>query len=368
MDAATGEIKAQESVTDRFANVLQVEDELARRFAASFAANVAPRSAPPTRSLEAYQAVTEARSFYADGQYTRAIPLLERAVVLDPQYGEAWALLAKAHSRTTSQASFAVSSIGAAHDAAIKAAERAVALAPEFYDAHVALALVSRQTGRLADWRREARRAIELAPRVAEPYGLLADSYSAIPGSCRSRDRDATIAADYYRRAIALDSRDATAYSNLATHFHWHEDIDQSIRISDEGFARLPANRLMRRRQVLKLVLLGRPDEAEAAFPRFIPRELAPSDRLLLGTIRAAQNRPAEAAALFDDGIRAAPLSINAFWAARIFAQHGNDDLAVTYLQRAVSMEPACAAFVAEAPIFRSLQAHPVVRALVTRR
>ena len=368
VDAASGEIKAQESVTDRFANVLQVEDQLAHRFAASFAAGIAPRPVTPApRSLEAYQAVTEARGFYADNQPARAIPLLERAVALDPQYAEAWALLGKAYARTTSQATFAASSVAAALDAATMAAERAVALAPEFYDAHAALALVSRDRGRLSEWRREARRAIELAPRIAEPFTLLADSYSATPNYGCGRDRDAAIATEYYRRAIAIDSRDASAYGNLAYQFNWLEEFDEAIRVVDEGFAHRPDSPVLRRRQVLKLLFLGRPDEAEAAYPRYVSgRE--PSDRLLLGTIRAAQNRAAEAVAIFDDGIKAAPLSANALWAARIFAQHGNDDLAVAYLQRAVSMEPACAAFIEQAPIFKSLHAHPAVRALVTRR
>jgi DNA-binding winged helix-turn-helix (wHTH) protein/TolB-like protein/Tfp pilus assembly protein PilF len=367
VDAVSGEIKAQESLTDRFANVLEVEDELARRFASSFAAGVAPRAAAPPRSLEAYQAVTEARGFYADSQPARAIPLLERAVALDPQYAEAWALLGKAYGRTTAQSTFAASSIDAARDAATKAAERAVALAPEFYEAHVALALASQYFGRLSDWRREARRAIELAPRVAEPYIALADSFHASPNFGCGRDRDATIAIDYFRRAIALDPRNAAAYAGLAYHFNWLERIDEAIHIADEGFSRRPDNPVLRRRQVLKLLFLRRPDEAQTAYPRYVSgRE--PLDRLLLGSIRVAQNRPAEAAALFDDGIQAAPLSANALWAARIFAHHGNDDLAATYLQRAVSMEPECAAFIVQAPIFKSLQAHPAVRALVTRR
>jgi len=226
-----------------------------------------------------------------------------------------------------------------------------------------------RDSDRLSDWRREAQRAIELAPRVAEPYLLLADSHNAGPNYGCGRDRDPAIATDYYRRAIAVDPRDSIAYNNLAVHFHWLEDIDETIRIVDEGFARFPDSPLMRRRKVLNLLLHGRPDEAEAAFPRYYAgRELAPSDRMLLGSIRAALKRQADATAMFDDVLREAPLSTNALWAARIFVEQGHDDLAVSYLQRAVSLEPSCAVFIGQAPIFKSLQAHPAVRALVTRR
>ena len=99
----SGEVTAQESVTDRFANILKLEDELASRFAAKLdASGRAARPAAGTASVDAYRAYSEAQALYdsvSDRKTTRQH--LREAIRIDPRYAQAWALLSKAHSRTT---------------------------------------------------------------------------------------------------------------------------------------------------------------------------------------------------------------------------------------------------------------------------
>jgi TolB-like protein len=93
VEIGPGTIKTQESVTDELANLLQLEETLARKFAASLESGGALTSrGPETTSLAAYRAITEGRGSYASGRWREALESFRRGVDLDPDYAEAWAL------------------------------------------------------------------------------------------------------------------------------------------------------------------------------------------------------------------------------------------------------------------------------------
>lgn len=135
VDVSSATIQTQEGSTDRLTNLLQLQDELASTFAVSLEASGLPAThRPETVSLEAYRAVTEARALYASGKWDRALEKLERAVDLDPQYAQAYALLSKTSSRLAAPAVFAGGPIDECRQLALSGAQQALALNPTLYD------------------------------------------------------------------------------------------------------------------------------------------------------------------------------------------------------------------------------------------
>ena len=89
IDAATGTIALQESVTDCFSNLLSLEDTIADRFAAAFEAPRAGPVANRTQTLAAYKRVVLASELHRTGRYQEAAHHLEITVTQDAQYSDA---------------------------------------------------------------------------------------------------------------------------------------------------------------------------------------------------------------------------------------------------------------------------------------
>lgn len=236
VEADTGQIRGQESVTDRFDNILQVEDRLASRFAAALAPEVPEDTqASGTRSVTAYRAFSEGMTSYLAGRYQEADARVAGALKSDPQYAEAWALGSKIHSRIAGYLSSKTQPQDEHRQAATAAAKRAIEINPSLYDAHLALALAHRDAGRIAEWREEARAAIRLNPRAGEPYAVVADSYNATAQWTCGRDRDPVLAERYYRTALRLDALLANAYLGLAGSLISSNRFEDALAVVDQG-------------------------------------------------------------------------------------------------------------------------------------
>jgi TolB-like protein len=370
VDARAGEIKAQERVTDRFDYILKLEDELARRLATKLegGASATTSTRDHTSSLEAYQVVTEARGAYAVSNYPEAIQQLERTVALDPQYADAWALLAKSYARVTSAASFASGSISELTAKAIGAARRAVQLSPASYDAHLALALAHRSAEQAQPWRDEARKALELNPRIAEGYGLLADAYSMNPNWGCVRDRDATVAQEYYRKALQIDPRSSAAYNNLAAHLSWTGSAEEALDVADEGLQVQPKSPVLHRARLRALVALRRVAEDDRSVDVLRKRQtLSALERITLGAVDLQLGRSEVARHAFEQAINQAPLSVNELLVAVYYLESGLPDQAARHLQRTFEREPGCAVFVTNSRVFAPFLKSPAVHAVLGR-
>ena len=99
VDVDAGTIRMQESFTDAFANLLRIEDDLARRFAAALEQSPATTTQVRTSSLSAYRSLAQANDLYLSGRYREAIQHLESAIAQDDRYADAWALLGKSYAR-----------------------------------------------------------------------------------------------------------------------------------------------------------------------------------------------------------------------------------------------------------------------------
>jgi DNA-binding winged helix-turn-helix (wHTH) protein/tetratricopeptide (TPR) repeat protein len=360
-----GTIEAQETVTDAYRNLLQLEDNLAGRLATKLQARPRSSTSDETKSLEAYQATIEGRTLYAQSRFTEALPPLTRATTLDPRYAQAWALLSKTHARLATIAVISSGSAGQLHRDALSHANRAVELAPELYDAHVALALAYRGLGDFERWRAGAQKAIELNPSIGEAYALLADSYFAGNAFGCQRDRDARRAEENYRTAIRLDRRLSAAYSNLSYHFSWLGREDEALRIADEAVRVMSADANSKRARALALVRLRRVDEAERELQRMVDAGAAMSgqDHLTLGAIALARGNADLAAREFRTTLSRLPTSAFQLAIGRTYLENRMLEEGLTHLDEAVAIEPSCAAFVAASPAFAPYRDAPQFRA-----
>ena len=364
VDNGTGEGRTQENATDEFSNLLEVEDDLANRFGAKLEAGprVAASRLEPF-SLEAYQAVVEARTMYAAGNPREALGGLRRAVQLDPGYAEAWALLSQATSRLTTAPVFVAGSADDLRQSALTSARRAVALAPSLYEAHIALALVYRQAESVDLWRREAEAAIALNPRIAEAYELLADWYSATTGFGCSHGNDPALAETYYRTALRIDPRFVPAWGNLIFHLQSAGQVDEALRVADEAERILPDHIVIRRARASVLLFSQRPADAEQETLRFPEQNRAVQDRWVLASVALFRGDDAAASRGFDDVLHAMPGTSWELSTARSYFIAHHPDEALKHIDRAVTLNADCARWAATTTQFAPYRDTPEFRA-----
>ena len=369
---ADGTIALQESLTDRFANLLSLQDSLARRFAAALNESPAGRTTTRTSSLAAYQSVAEANDLYLAGRYRDAIDRLQRSVKQDDTYAEAWALLGKSYGRLASSFNLDSSARAEFHSEALAAARRAADLNPTLYEALVSLALAYRNLERFAPAREPAERAIALNPRLAEAYEVLATTYGAFPSYGCARPRDPEMAERLFTKAIEVDPQLRTAYQGLSSHLDWMTEPPERDHSGplpmpvnwalDAGLEKWPADVNLLRSRAAWLVYLRRPDEAAELLrqiasmaPTSIHDEWVGAGIELMRSNRDAEGQLAAAVAQ-------GPRTLREIDTARLYGVAGNPPMAARHLERAFRADSACVSFVEQSPPFTQLRKQPVVK------
>jgi len=204
-DATTGGHLWAERYDRELVDVFAVQDEITNAIAAAIepqihaAENFRSHRKPPA-SLDAWDLLMRALSHYwrvTRQDHGAAQALLERAIAIDPDYGQALAVLAANHM-------FGVH-LGWAELAAVAPVAEAAALAAVRCDhedawAHAALGSVCFSTRRLADALSEFEQALALNPNFS-----LAQGYYALALSYAGRSAESFEAA---QRAIRLSPRD----------------------------------------------------------------------------------------------------------------------------------------------------------------
>ena len=371
VEAEGGAIKLQESLTDRFANLLHMEDDLARRFAGAVQESPAALKDAPTASLDAYRAVAEANTLYLSARYRDAIQRLESAIAQDERYADAWALLGKSYARLSGNRDLAVRDSGARSELqqqALRAALRATELNPSLYEAQVALALAYQAMQRVEPWRIAAQKAIELNPRLAEADVLMSDSYRASPAYGCARQRDPALAERFIRRALQLDPRFGVASVGLIMHFTWAGREGDALRTADEALEVLPGDVNLQRARSVALIWLGRADDAERQLLTLASASAASvQDEFVLAMVDLLRGHLPEAATRFQAVIERGPLILTEIDTARAYSQVGRIKDAVPHLERAFAADATCAIFVEESPAFAPHRDDPALRALLNK-
>jgi len=245
--------------------------------------------------------------------------------------------------------SFSTGSVSELQETALASAQRAVQFAPSSPEAHISLALAYRSIQQVDAWRQEAEAAIGLNPRVAEAWELLADWYRASPQACR-RGYDPALAERHFRTALRIDPRFGLAWGNLVYHTHWARTLDEAVRVGDEAVRVLPIPSVRRARSTA-LLWAGRLDEAESEVNQL--EETAPGnlqDKWVHGTVALMRGDRVRAETLFAEVVRSMPtttwfISIGRSYLAADDVEHG-----LSYLDKAVALDPSCGAFIAVVP------------------
>ncbi|HVL65789.1 MAG TPA: protein kinase [Vicinamibacterales bacterium] len=366
VDADAGTIVVQETATDSISNLLTLQNEIAHRLAARLTRGSVEDVKPETSTLEAYRALSEARALYATGRWTEAVVAARTAADLDPLSAAAWAVLAKSASRLTAPSVFEGGDPAAYRQMARQGAERAVALRPDLHEAHAALALVYRELGEVAPWRLAAQKAIDVNPRQAEGYALLADSYGPAPVWGCGRDRDAARAESLYRQALQLDPSVHAYHRNLSSQLAMAGRIRDALDMTAEALNAYPESRPLRRARAFALAVAGQWEEVEAVLGGSESQTV--EERVLLAHAdkrrRAGRSWQRQVDALVDRGVPYMRLMIAAFSVA------SNDaETARRYVREMLAVEPDCAGFLrlTDAPFFARLRKDPVIAGMIER-
>jgi TolB-like protein/cytochrome c-type biogenesis protein CcmH/NrfG len=234
-DAATGSHIWAERYDRRVADVFAVQDEITEAIVAAiepqlYATESFRAQRKPPNSIDAWGLVMRALSHY--WQVTRqdnviGQALLEKAIAIDPNYGQALGVLAASYT-------FSFHMGWAGRAASVPIAERA-ALAAARADsedpwAHYALGCVYLFTRRFADSLAEFELALRLNPNfsLAQGYYGLALSYCG-----RFEEADRAV-----RRALRLSPRDpfSTVYTGIAAYTQFiRRDYDEAMRLAREA-------------------------------------------------------------------------------------------------------------------------------------
>ena len=234
-DVATGSHIWAEHYDRSLADVFAVQDEITEAIVAAIepqlyaAENFRAKRKPP-ESMDAWDLVMRALSHY--WRVTRqdnvvAQALLEKAIAIDPSYGQAHGVLATSH---TFGAHMGWEDVAAATAVAERAALAAILADSEDPWAHQALGSVYLFKRRFDDSLAEFELALRLNPNfsLAQGYYGLALSYS-------GRWEEADAAA---RRALRLSPRDpfSAVYYGIAAYAQFSgRNYDEAIRLSREG-------------------------------------------------------------------------------------------------------------------------------------
>ena len=200
-------------LTDLFA----IQSELAERIARALQANLSPSEEahlqePPTKSLEAYDLYVRARDLFrwsgmGDPQENgeKALPLLERALALDPQFALAYYLLSRIHGELYW---FGYDKSSTRLETSKRAAETALRLRPDMGEGHLALAFYHYYSSRNYE---AAIRELTLAQRTLPNESDVASALGMIERR-RGRWEESVL---HQERARRLDPRNIATLWNL---------------------------------------------------------------------------------------------------------------------------------------------------------
>jgi serine/threonine-protein kinase len=217
-------------LTDLFA----IQSELAERIVRALRANLSPEEkaglqGQPTKSLEAYDLYLQARELFrwsgiGDPQENgeRALPLLERALLLDPEFAQAHYLVSRIHAELYW---FGYDKSPTRIARAKASAETALRLRPEQGEGHLALAFYYYYSAR--DYE-AAIRELTLAQRALPNESDVASALGVIERR-RGRWEESIL---HLERARLLDPRSGSALWNLSetlTFLRRYSEADQVL-------------------------------------------------------------------------------------------------------------------------------------------
>ncbi len=296
IDVATQEHTWSESYDRLLTDVFAIQSEVAEQTARSIqlgltTADVEAIRSRATSNLEAYDLYLRARSIgslLTEGDFRRAVPLLEEAIRKDPAFGVAYAFLA--HVLILASGDLVPRAEGMAR--ARKLVGRALELEPNSSEAHSALADLATQDDH--DWelaRAEYERAIALNASNANAHmgygGLL----------LALGELDA--AEEQFRAAVEVDPASVSLRRAMVVVPLQFGDVDRAAALTRQWLADDPVPERTHLTLGLGYARLGRKEEALRELERVGPPK-DDVDRLGGALLRATLGEPEEARAVLE--------------------------------------------------------------------
>ena len=339
IDGSTGFSRWSQSFDRSLHDIFAVQSEIASTVASALAAEVAPDEVAPigsagalaaqggTRSAAAYDAYLRGRALYElsvdENSERAALAQFDAAIAADPDFAPAHS--ARARSLTTIANQYGeVGQLAGLYDAAIESARRAIEIAPGLADAYSTLGFTLFQ-GRLDA--RAAREPFDRSRQLGAGEATVLARYAQY--SARTgRRREATEA---MQRALLLDKLNPLLHRAASSIEYADRNFAASIPPARQALAMNP--RMSRAHGAIgdALLQLGRPEEARAEYLAEPAREFGLAG---LAVVEHRLGRTAEAQQALDELVRTAGDRV-LYQQGQVLAQWGQSDAALDRLQRA---------------------------------
>ena len=223
-------------------DIFELQDEIVASIAATVAPEITSAEIERARikrpnTLNAWDHYLQAIAAYhrmTEADIKAAISLLEQAIDLEPEFANAYALLARCHLEIGQRGW--VQPVRQAYETSRRIAEKAVRVGPSSPEAHQTLAFVLIVVGEAERAVTVARRAIDLNPNYAEAQmvlGLALVFCGDLEGSlaaCRQA-----------QRGNPRDSRRSSLYDAMGHAYFMLGDYEKAIEVSEKGLNEEPS-------------------------------------------------------------------------------------------------------------------------------
>ncbi|WP_309662490.1 TIR domain-containing protein [Sphingomonas sp.] len=229
IDGATGDHLWAERYDRDLTDIFAIQDEISKAIVAALKLKLLPDEKKAieqrgTTNADAYNFYLMARKYWVSGNYgdikreQRVVRLARRAVEIDPNYAQAWALMALAQVSLTYY--FAVS--GEDGEAS---ADRALSIDATIPDAYAAKGQIARERGEFDDANRLIAKALQLGPESWEVHCEAAKLATA--------QRKTAEAARHYEKAVELIETDFHSWAMLVMCYQALGDREGVVRCAE---------------------------------------------------------------------------------------------------------------------------------------
>ena len=259
IDAKTGGHLWAERYDRDLTDIFAIQDEISKAIVAALRVKLLPAEKKAlenrgTASVDAYNIYLKARQHWICGTYGEIgkeqtiVRLCRQAVALDPDYAQAWALMALAQAELRFWHGL--------EENPLPAAERALALNPDLPEARCVKARYLEQEGKVEEANQEVAKALQLDP----------ESWEVNREAARLTFRQGRMkeAADYFEKAAQIMPTDFHSPGMLLSCYFGLKDDDARLRAAkmsleraESALAKDPANSAALASGASSLVLLG---------------------------------------------------------------------------------------------------------------
>jgi TolB-like protein/Tfp pilus assembly protein PilF len=341
-------------------DIFAVQDEIAGAIAGELQLKLArephSRRQGDTHNLEAYELYL--RGIRADEQTTKASieaanEYLQKAVILDPNYGKAWAALSV---NITNKTDLGLLDTVEGYERARRSAQHALELSPDVAEGYAALAFIHL----VYDWdwpavEAQVKRTLELDPTNVWALIVAGKLYTVL-----ARWEEAQ---DQYRVALGRDPLDSYLILNLALTAYLEGRFAESER-KYRQLLELEPEFLWTRIALSKTLLAQGKPQAALEMAR---QETDEPTRLVFVPIML---RAAGEHAAADEALQAQIAQwadTGAFYVAQTYAHRGDHDLAIEWLERAYRQKDPALIEITGEPLFNNMAGDPRFKAFLRK-